>query len=83
MLHLKELMVKYMMLFFALTELSENIHIQTYPGNIFAVMQESGVVDMRIHRFMYDKLDQYDRVFSSYCKQVKIPFRIFHIWNGI
>ena len=68
---------------FCLNRVSENIHIQTYPGNIFAVMQESGVVDMRIHRFMYDKLDQYDRVFSSIVNSENtvqdIPYLEWHI----
>ena len=41
----------------------EDIHIDTYDGNIFAVMQEPE--GNGIQHFMYEKLNQYDRVFSS------------------
>ena len=43
----------------------KNTYVETYNRNIFAVIQESGAKGMDIHQFMYDKLNQYDRVFSS------------------
>ena len=48
---------------FCFNQVPEDIHIETYNGNVFAVMQEPGIEG--VHRFMYEKLNQYDRVFSS------------------
>ena len=68
---------------FCLNQVMKNTHVETYNGNIFAVMQESGAKNTNIHRFMYDKLNQYDRVFSSIVNSKNtiqdIPYLEWHI----
>ena len=68
---------------FCLNQVMKNTHVETYNGNIFAVMQESGAKNTNIHRFMYDKLNQYDRVFSSIVNSENtiqdIPYLEWHI----
>ena len=66
---------------FCFNRVPKNIHIQTYPGNIFAVMQEPG--GNGVNDFMYEKLHQYDRVFSSIVNSKNtiqdIPYLLWYI----
>ena len=66
---------------FCFNRVPEDIHVETYNGNIFAVMQEPGGNGM--NDFMYEKLNQYDWVFSSIVNSENtiqdIPYLEWHI----
>ena len=66
---------------FCFNRVPENIYIRTYSGNVFAVMQEPGA--RCVNHFMYEKLNQYDRVFSSIVNSENtirdIPYLEWHI----
>ena len=68
---------------FCLNQVMKNTHVETYNGNIFAIMQEPGAKNMNMHQFMYEKLNQYDRVFSSIVNSENtiqdIPYLEWHI----